>query len=150
VNPGERDSFEVIFDLLRGIGFKITPAVDSRRVSEFLSHVGHEFGAEGWQSPPVGAASLTRQIECPAFKRVMKRGLFGKKKQEPTMKKEKDGRGDKMMVPDGIISHLTKTCRDNVHHCRVVEVTSPMPADDKDPDYTAQDAADLETESCFH
>jgi hypothetical protein len=40
VNPGERDSFKIILDLLRRVEFKTAPVVDSVRVYEFLSQVG--------------------------------------------------------------------------------------------------------------
>jgi hypothetical protein len=40
VNPGERDSFGIILDLLRGTEFKTAPVVDSVQIYEFLSMVG--------------------------------------------------------------------------------------------------------------
>jgi serine/threonine protein kinase len=50
-DPSLRDSFELILNLLRGIDFKITPGVDSRRVYEFLSFAGCD-----WRPvpPPAG------------------------------------------------------------------------------------------------
>jgi hypothetical protein len=166
VNPGERDSFEVIFDLLRGIDFKIKSAVDSWRVSEFLSQVGREFGADGSQSLPVGAAGPTRRIECPAFKTVMKKGLFGKEKpvQVPAMKKgnAKVWRAEvEIDVPDGIIEHLTRECGGNVDDRHIVKVTSGSfeketegasahsGACDCHDLHAAKNVADLETGSCF-
>jgi hypothetical protein len=56
------------------------------------------------------------QIECPAFETVMKKGLFRKKPVwKPAMKKRKDLRGHKLIVPDGIIAHLTRECGGNMH-----------------------------------
>jgi hypothetical protein len=48
---------------------------------------------------------------------IMTRRMTGKKLFTPLVKKGKD-----FDVPDGIIAHLTKTCKGNVHDRRVVEV----------------------------
>jgi hypothetical protein len=143
--PSCRGSFEEILGLLHGSEFKITPAVDSVRVYEFLSEVGCNWeekagrramekavgpkrgrGAEGPPSPPDGAATPNRRIECPAFKTVMIKGCFWKK--EPAMKKGKTsnilGTEVKIDVPDGIIAYLTRECGGNVHDHDLVEVTS--------------------------
>jgi hypothetical protein len=65
-------------------------------------------------------------------------------------------------VPDGIIAHLTRECRGNVHDHNVVDVTSGSfekethganphsGAYHNDPDCAATNAADLESYSCFH
>jgi hypothetical protein len=161
VDPSERDSFEVILDLLRGISFKISPVVDSERVYAFLSFAGcnwrlsrqpgegtadfdavlgkdrkasgtaersrperepaSEFGADGPRSPPDGATRLTRRIECPAFKTVMK-WVFRKK---PAIKKKKTSWGVEIMVPNGIIGHLTRECGERTRlprrRCHIVK-----------------------------
>jgi hypothetical protein len=74
----------------------------------------------------------------------------------PSVKK-----GGKFEVPDGIIAHLTRECRGNVHDRHVVDVTcgsfeketlgaNPHSgARDNDPNYAAKNAADLETDSRF-
>jgi hypothetical protein len=200
VDPSKRDSFEVIFGLLRGIEFKVTPAVNSGRVYRFLSQVGcdcgsdprpregmdafrreeerpsgisersglekaraNEFGAKGPRSPPNEVARLTCPIECPAFKKVMEKPLFGKPKpvQKPAMKKGKGHWANTMMVPDGIIAYLTRECGGNVHDRHVVEVTcgsfeketqgaNPHSgAFGNDPRYAAKNIADLNTDSLF-
>jgi hypothetical protein len=52
-------------------------------------------------------------------------------------------------VPDGIIAGLTRTYRGNVQDRKVVEVTSSGTWNDKDPDYAAKNAANLESDSYF-
>jgi hypothetical protein len=206
VDPNLRDSFDVIFDLLRGIRFKLTPAVDSMRVHEFLSQIGcdcgatpqpdqsmrtdetadsdavrgrerrasdtpecnapepepgSEFGVEGPQSLPDGAAWLMPCIECPAFKTVMK-GLFRKKPvQRPATKKGKTSWGTEYDVPDGIIAYLTRICDGNVHDRHIVDVTcgsfeketrgahSHSGAYGNRAEYAAKNAAEMETDLCF-
>jgi hypothetical protein len=65
-------------------------------------------------------------------------------------------------VPDGIIAHLTRECGGNVHDHNVIKVTSGSfekvtiganpysGAFNNNPSYAAKNAADLETNSCFH
>jgi hypothetical protein len=54
VDPSVRDSFEGIFDLLRGIDFEVMPTVESRRVYEFLSAVGSDCGSAPEQNKRPG------------------------------------------------------------------------------------------------
>jgi hypothetical protein len=69
------------------------------------------------------------------------------KRFAPSMKKGKYG----FDVPDGIVAHLTRKCRGNVHDCRVVEVTSgSFEEETHGAIYPAENAADLKTDSCFY
>jgi hypothetical protein len=74
----------------------------------------------------------------------------------PSMKK-----GKKFDVPDGIIAHLTRVCGGNVHDRHVIDITSGSfeketheanahsGAYGNDPRNAAENAANLEAESCF-
>jgi hypothetical protein len=97
----------------------------------------------------------------------MMKGWFGRMKpvQVPAMKKGKGkdilGNKVKIDVPDGIIAHLTRECRGNVHDRHVVDVTSGSfeketvganphsGACDNDPKFAARNAVDLEDNSFF-
>jgi hypothetical protein len=93
---------------------------------------------------------LTRPIECPEFKTVMN-GVFRKKPiQRPAMKKRKDWRGDKIMVPNGILAHLTREFGGNVNDDHVVDVKSgSFEKETQSASNIAKNAADLEYGSVF-
>jgi predicted nucleic acid-binding Zn-ribbon protein len=82
---------------------------------------------------------------------------FGVKQFPPSVKK-----GMRLVVPDGIIAHLTKACGGNVHDRHIVDVTSGSfeketvganphsGAYGNNPKYGAKNAADFETDSVFY
>jgi serine/threonine protein kinase len=135
VDPTARGSFEEIFKALRQIRFKMTPAVDMRRVAEFVALVD-----------PSVVMEPAKQFRPSVKKRKVK---------EPW------GDAVEIDVPDGIIAHLTRECRGNVHDRYDAQVTSgsfekeTWGADphsvtyDNDPRWPAKNAADLEIDSGF-
>jgi hypothetical protein len=74
----------------------------------------------------------------------------------PSVKK-----GGRLNVPDGIIAHLTRECGGNVHDAKVVDIScgsfeketdeaNPHSgALSNDPGFAAENAADLDADSCF-
>jgi hypothetical protein len=72
-------------------------------------------------------------------------------RKKPAIKK-KNSWGVEIMVPNGIIAHLTRECGGNVHDCHVVDVTSSKPSTDwmwAGEATAAKNVTDFETNLCF-
>jgi serine/threonine protein kinase len=132
VDPVARGSFEDIFEALRRIGFKMKPAVNEGKVSEFVALVD-----------PCAAVKQANQFPPSVKKGRLHLPVGG---QTSCI----------YDIPDGIIAHLVRECGGNLHNRNVVEVTSsPLLSDyygaknsETLNDY-ANNVADLETSSCF-
>jgi hypothetical protein len=159
----DRGSFEDIFDALRRIRFKMTPAVDMHKVAEFVALV-----EPSAQLAPEQESSESAHNEAPPPPKPgpveVSLAVRPPKQFPPSMKKGKAKNWRREVwfdVPDGIIAHLARKCRGNVHDRHVVEVAcgsfeketygaNPHSgAYNNDPNFAAKNAADLETVSYF-
>jgi regulator of replication initiation timing len=76
---------------------------------------------------------------------LLTRRMIGNKLFTPSVKKGKD-----IDVPDGIIAHLAKNCKGNVHDRKIVDVPcGSLEKVTEGATNVAKNAADLETESSF-
>jgi hypothetical protein len=86
---------------------------------------------------------------------IVTRWMTGKVLFEPSIRTGKlrlSDRGETREIcdiPDGIIPHVAKACRGNVHDHKGVAVTSSRTLDDKDPMFAVKNATDLETGFIF-
>jgi serine/threonine protein kinase len=153
VDPELRGSFHGIFDSLRRIGFRLTPAVDANKVAQYLALLNS-------QAPvtPPRAARSPRHVEWRAAAAPTKltappvippkgRRQFPLLHWQKTVTQPRQ-RNVEVEVPDGIIAHLTRECGGNVDECNVVSVTSSKCWDDH-PRRAARNIVNLEDCSEF-
>jgi hypothetical protein len=143
----------------------MTPAVDMRKVSEFVPLVdpSAQLALARKSSGSPSNAGLPPRKPTPVEVSVV---VKPPKQFPPVIQKRKIQKPvtikEVIDVPGKIIAHLTRECGGNVHDRSVVEIRSgsfEMETDGANPHsgafcnspgYAAKNAADLEADSCFH
>jgi serine/threonine protein kinase len=169
VSPAGRDSFEDIFDRLAAIDFKVTPGVDTTRVSEFLSFIRCEYqprppfivtlGMSSEPDAPEPSAGVPKPRDQPAGVPKLPDQPAGVPKAPKSTRsvecplrfknKKKIPRKEKPVNPmDGIMAWLTKECGGNVDQQGVVAVTSSIAVGGQRW-CAARNVADLDATSYF-